>query len=289
VAQRREDEEAHEHPERAVDQRWSTSVLLDNVEAGERHAEVHGAQDDRSNVWVRDSNRVEDRGPVVEVVVCASKLLQCLKRDGEKCTVQHARTSEDLVPRVMVTSCVLSLEFLLNLADFCLHVRVILGDSIAECEGVARTLDLSIAVLPTWRFLHEQDTNDHQERPDEANAHGDLPCARTPVDFRAEVDAIRDEDSKRDEQLVARHKGATDVSRRGLGLIHGRENRKAANAETCYPSTERDLVPDSGGGNLNNDADAENDVPEDDAVLASKFIRDGRSNQCTYQGTDGEL
>jgi hypothetical protein len=289
VAQRSEDEEAHEHPERAVDQRGPATVLLDDVETGERHAEVDGTEDDGGNVRVRDPNGVEDRGTVVEVVVCASKLLQCLERNGEHRAVQHARTSENLVPRMVVTTCVFCFQFLLNLADLSLHMWVVLRDSIAEREGAARALDLSIAVLPARRLLHEQNTDNHQERPDEANAHGDLPRAGAPVGFCAEVDTVRDEDSERDEELVARHERATDVSRRGLGLVHGREDREAANTEACYPSTKGYLVPDCGGGDLDNDTDAEDDVPEDDAVLAAELVGDRRSDQCTYQGTNGEL
>jgi hypothetical protein len=190
---------------------------------------------------------------------------------------------------VVVTSGVFSFEFLLNLADLGLHVWMVFSDSIAERQRTTRAFDLSVAVFPARRLLHEQDTDDHQERPDETNAHGDLPCAGAPVGFRAEVDAVRDEDSKGNEELVARHERTTDVSRRCLGLVHGREDRQATDTETCYPATEGDLVPDGSGGDLDNDTDAEDDVPEDNAVLAAKLVGERRSNQGTDQGTDGEL
>lgn len=68
VTERGEDKEAHEHPERSVDQRRSTTKLLHNVKSGEGHAKVHGAKDDRSNVGVGYAYGVEDRGAVIEVV-----------------------------------------------------------------------------------------------------------------------------------------------------------------------------------------------------------------------------
>jgi hypothetical protein len=68
VTERGEDKEAHEHPERSVDQRWPSTVFLDDVETREGHAEVHSTEDDRCNIWVGDTDGVEDRSTIVEVV-----------------------------------------------------------------------------------------------------------------------------------------------------------------------------------------------------------------------------
>lgn len=50
VAQRGEDEEAYEHPQRAVDEYRATTVLLDHVQARECAAEVDSAEDDGCDV-----------------------------------------------------------------------------------------------------------------------------------------------------------------------------------------------------------------------------------------------
>lgn len=52
MAERCEDDEHAEHPQRAVDEDRPTAVLLDHVQARECAAEVDGAEDDGRDVGV---------------------------------------------------------------------------------------------------------------------------------------------------------------------------------------------------------------------------------------------
>ena len=203
VTQRSKDEEAHKHPERSVDERRPATVLLDNVETRESHTEVDGAEDDGRDVRVRDAHRIKDRGAIVEVVVGSGKLLKCLQCDSKQRAIQHSWPSEDLIPWMRAAACAFGLELSLDLADLGLYMRMFLWHTIAECDRVTRTVDLAAAILPSRRLLHKQDANNHQERPDEADAHWELPRTRISCGFGAKVDAVCDEDAERDEQLIA--------------------------------------------------------------------------------------
>lgn len=89
--------------------------------------------------------------------------------------------------------------------------------------------------------------------------------------------------------MVAGYKRAADIARSSLGLVHGREDGEATDTETSDPAADRDLVPDGCGGDLHDDTDAEDDVPEDDGVFATELVGDGGGDESAEEGTDGQL
>lgn len=66
----REDEEHDEHPSTANNERLSSAVVLNNVEAVKCRAEVDAVQDHLCDEGVVDAGALEDRRAVVEEVVC---------------------------------------------------------------------------------------------------------------------------------------------------------------------------------------------------------------------------
>jgi hypothetical protein len=80
------------------------------------------------------------------------------------------------------------------------------------------------------------------------------------------------EDAERDEELVARYKCASNIAWSSLRHVHWGKDGETTNTETGDPTTQRDLIPSVRRGNLDNDADAEDDVPENDRVFAAKLV-----------------
>lgn len=171
-----------------------------------------------------------------DILVGAGQLLQSLERNTKQHTVQHTRTGENFIPRVMTTASLLSLQLFLNLLNLVKDFRMLFRHTIRKRDRLARTVNFALAVFPAGRLLHEANANNHECGPDKANAHGEFPCSRATFHFGSKVDAISNEDTERDEELVAGYKRAADVSRRGLGLVHGRENGQTADTKTCNPT-----------------------------------------------------
>jgi hypothetical protein len=97
---------------------------------------------------------------------------------------------------------------------------------------------------------------------------------------------VSGENSKGNEELVTRYERTSHVAWRGLGLVHGRKDRKSSYTQTGDPTTKRYLVPCVCCGNLNDDPDAEDDVPEDNGVFATEFVGDRGGDYSTHEGTD---
>lgn len=139
-----------------------------------------------------------------------------------------------------------------------------------------------MAVLPTWRFAEEKNSYPHNERPDEANSHWKSPRASAVVLLGAEVYAVCGEDSEGDEELVAGYESAANVAGSGLGLIHRCQDGKTTDSQSCYPASNRDLIPFRCCYDLNDHSDAEDDVPEGNRVFATELVCDG----CCSESSD---
>ena len=168
----REHHEAHEHPQRAADERFPPAVVLHDVEAEEGHAEVDAAEDQLRHVAVRQPHGFEDRGPVVEEEIRARELLQRLHGDAQQGTVAHARAGEDGVPGRAVG---LLLEFLLDFFELAFHGVVVLVHAVEFRHGLARFVDAAVAVGVAGGFGEEEDAYAKDEGPEEGDPDGDAP------------------------------------------------------------------------------------------------------------------
>ena len=104
--------------------------------------------------------------------------------------------------------------------------------------------------------------------------------------FGAIVDAVGDEDAKGDEELVAGDHATADLTGCGLGLVHGSEDGESANAQTCNPAAESDLIPSVQGGHLDDNTNAENNIPENDGKLPAERVCDRCADNGANEGTD---
>jgi hypothetical protein len=98
MAYGREDHEADEHPDAAGDQRLTSAVVFDNVEAVEGGPEVDAVQDHLRYEAIFNTHGFEDDSAIVEEVIGARELLEHLQRHAQCDAVAHARRIKHRVP-----------------------------------------------------------------------------------------------------------------------------------------------------------------------------------------------
>lgn len=282
------DHEADEAPGGTGHETLAASVMLDNVQAGQSHAEVDSAQDDLGHVGVGKTNTLEDGGTIVEDEVGTSELLQGLKTNAEHGTVEHARAGEDLVPGSLANGALL-IELVLHIRHLLGNNAVVGGDTVELGHDLASLLNAAVTVSITRRLGEEQGADTEDERPSKANAHGDTPRGSGVEALSTEVDDVGDKDTEGDEQLESADHGTTDLARSRFRLVHGDNAGQGTDTQTHDPTAESDLVPLVDGGDLHNNTDHVDQGPEGDGELAADAVRNGGSHQGANHGSDREL
>lgn len=282
-----EDDEPHEHPQTTNDHRDTAAKLLTNVQTTEGREDIDGAQDDGGDVGVRDADSIEDLSTVVKEEVGTGELLQGLQGHADEDTAKHSWSSEDLVPLLLATG-LLGLEVLADVTESSLNFGVSLGDLRHKSKSLGG-LDLSTAAeLPSRGLAHNQHTDGHDGRGNEADTHGNAPGGGRLDSLGAVVDAVGDEDAERDEQLICRDERTTDLARRSLGLIHGRQDRERTNTKSVNETTNDNLVPLVLRSDADDVANNVDDVPEGDAVLSAEPVCNGGRHESTDQAANAE-
>lgn len=281
-------QEADKHPGTTVHQTLATAIVLHDVETGEGHTEVDSAEDDGGNVRVVETDSVEDTGSVVKDEVGTGKLLQGLQGNSKQNAVEHARTSEDLLPG-SVTSSELLLQLLLHVGHFPSDNSVVVGNTVELAHDFTGLLDPTMAVGVTRGLGQEEGTDTEDERPGKSDTHGDPPGSGIFQSHGAEVDDVRDEDTEGDEQLEGTDHRTTDLTGSRFGLVHGDDTGEGTDTQTGDPTTEGNLIPVCCSGNLNDDTDNVKKSPERDGEFAANTIRNGGSNQGTNHSSNRQL
>lgn len=282
------DHEADEHPSATVHQTLAATIVLDDVQTGQGHTEVDSTENDGGDVRVAQTDTLEDTGSVVEDEVGTGQLLQRLQSDTEQDTVQHAGTGEDFLPGSIAVGELL-LKLLLHIGHLLGNDTVVVGDTVELAHDITGLFGTTVAVGVTRGLGQEEGADTKDQGPGEANAHGDAPRGGVPEGLGAEVDNVRDEDTEGNEELERTDHSTTDLARGRLRLVHGDDAGKRTDTQTSNPTTESNLVPFVGGGNLHNDTDDVEEGPEGDGELAANAVRNGGSHQGTNHSSDGEL
>lgn len=79
---------------------------------------------------------------------------------------------------------------------------------------------MAVTVVVPGAFREESHADAENDGPEVGDPHGDAPGSGTVEILSAKVDAIGDEDTQRDEELVCADEGSSYVSGCRLGLIH---------------------------------------------------------------------
>jgi hypothetical protein len=106
---------------------------------------------------------------------------------------------------VLSSTSIFSIKLGLDLTNLAVHFPMVFGNTVRLGDRCSCALNAALTVLPARRFAKEHDSNCHDDRPDETNAHGNSPGRRSDGALGAVVDAVGDEDAQGDEELVARY------------------------------------------------------------------------------------
>ena len=90
----------------------------------------------------------------------------------------------------------------------------------------------AFAICIAGRFREEQDSQAKDERPDETDAHWYSPGARVGASLGTEIDGVRGEDTRRDEELVSTHERPSHLTRSCFTGVHGYHYREGADTGT---------------------------------------------------------
>lgn len=288
VANGSPDHEANEHPGGTDHETIAASIVLNNIQARQGHTEVDSAKNDLGDERVAQTDTLEDAGSVVEDEVGTGQLLQRLQSDSKHSTVEHARTSENLVPG-SIASVLLLVQLLLHIGHLLSNNAVVGRDTVELRHDVASLLNTTVTVGITRGLGQEESTDTQDQGPGETDTHGDTPRS-TGVDVHSTVvDDVGDEDTEGDEQLEGTDHGTTDLTGSRLGLVHGDDAGQSTNAKSHDPTAESNLIPFVLGGDLDDDTDDVDDGPEGDGELAANSVGNGGSHQGANHSTDGEL
>lgn len=221
---------------------------------------------------------------VVEEVVGTSQLLEGLQGHTQADTVEHARRSEEFVPLLAAG---FGLELVLDLVELLEDDLVVLRHTVQLGHGGTGLVDAAVAEVKTRRLGEESHTTTEDDGEQEGQTESDTPLGSTLQGVGTQVDEVGQEDTEGDEQLVATDHGTTDVTGGTLTLVHGDEQGASTNTQTSGPTTHDHLDPFSGGGgDLDDQADHEDNTPEGDGPLAADLVGDGGSDESTDQGTN---
>lgn len=288
VADRGPDHETDEHPGGTDHETVTTTVVLNDVQTGQGHAEVDRTEDDLGDVGVGQTNTLEDGGAVVEDEVGTGQLLQGLQGDTQHGTVEHARAGEDLVPGSLADGTLL-VELLLHVRHLLRDDTVVGGDTVELGHDLAGLLHTAVTVGVARGLGQEQGTDTEDQGPGKANAHGDAPRGSRLNALGAEVDNVGDEDTEGDEQLEGADHGTADLARSRLTLVHGDNAGQSTDTQTGDPTAQSYLVPLVDRSDLHDDTDDVDEGPEGDGELATNLVRNGGSDEGANHSSDGEL
>lgn len=166
---------------------------------------------------------------------------------------------------------------------------MVLRHTVQLGHGSASPVDAAVAEVETRRLGEESHTTTEDNGEQEGQTEGDPPLGSALQGVGTQVDQVGQEDTEGDEQLVATDHRTTHVTGGTLTLVHGDQQGASTNTQTSGPTTHDHLDPVArGGGDLDNQADHEDDTPDSDGPLTAHLVGDGGSDESTNQGTNGQ-
>lgn len=297
------DEQANEHPESTDNHSLPAADVLDDPQADNSCGNVHGTENDRSDVCLKLASHHtwfcmgvltaviktrgrEDSCAIVEEVVGTSQLLTGLQDHTKHCAVEHARTGEDLVPWVVATGR-FSFQLVLDLLDFSVDESRVLCYTVKASHVATSFFDAALAVCETWGLGQKQDGATEDDSPHCGKAVGNAPLGTVRIIFGGSiVDHVRGPDTQGNKQLVGGDRGAANALGNRLGLVHGNDSGKGTDTKTGSKATHGELNPDVLASDFD---DNTNNVPESRArncQTATEGIRERSRTQTSKECTN---
>ncbi|KFZ02513.1 hypothetical protein V500_00150 [Pseudogymnoascus sp. VKM F-4518 (FW-2643)] len=292
-----DDELRNDHAHGTDDENTATAEALDDPE-GER-----GAQDVDEGGHEGDEEGVVDRaeggekdGSEVEDEVDTSQLLHHLEDYAEDRAADIGGALEDGAVEAVGPALEVG-----GLRDD-LHLVLVVGDDLGElvldvvgvnwlatngCEGLGGALELALLDEETGRLGQEEETSREDDGPQELHGDGDTVGSGIIAALGGVDNAVGEEDTDGDAELVTGHEGTADLLGRDLGHVQNDDGGDESDTETGDQAT-HDHDGKGGGGSLQDGTDREDAASHDNGWATTNEIGDVASGDGTEEGTAGQ-
>lgn len=176
-----------------------------------------------------------------------------------------------------------------DLGQLLLNILGVLGLASDTGQRAGRVFDAATLDEPTRRLGQDDQTGTENQRPKELNTDGDSVRASVVAVLRGVHDAVGQQDTDGDAELVARDDRASDLSGRDLGHVENDDRGDEADTDTRDDTTGNHET-DGGarvrtGGSLEDAADAENDTTANDRDSTPEVVGNVAGGKGTEEGT----
>lgn len=206
------------------EQKASSQLVDQEEEPDESHASLDNTEDTSSKergVGSGDADALEDRGRVVVDGVDSGGVLPEEESAAEEESVENllvADEGSEWVAEAETDSRALKFECRVNLGNFFDEVDVVSGDVAEVLKVLDGFFSSPLAEEPTWRFLDEESSDEHETCRDELNGEGNHPlfCCWRHSGADTVVDPETDKATNLPTEFVKTHKSTSNSWRSHL-------------------------------------------------------------------------
>lgn len=286
-----------DHAHGTDDENTATAEALDDPE-GERGAQdvdEGGHEGDEEGVVDR-AEGFEENGSEVEDEVDTSQLLHHLEDYAEDSAADVGGALEDGAVEAVGPALEVG-----GLRDD-LHLVLVVGDDLGElvldvvgvnwlatngCEGLGGELELALLDEETGRLGQEEETSREDDGPQELHGDGDTVRSGIIAVLGGVDNAVGEEDTDGDAELVTGHEGTADLLGRDLGHVQNDDGGDESDTETGDQAT-HNHDGKGGGGSLQDSTNGEDAASHDNGWATTNEIGDVTSSDGTEEGTAGQ-
>lgn len=293
------DDELHDdHTSGTEDEDGTTSNLLDHDEGsrGGEHVDEGGDHGDQEGVVDR-AELLEEDGAEVEDEVDTSKLLHHLDEDTDKGTASVGRRLGDAAleascPGADVAGLGNNGHLVLvvgnDLSKLVLDVLRVDGLATDTAESGGSLVELSLLDVETRGLGEESKTGGEDDGPQELDGDRDTVRSSIAAVLGGVDDAVGEQNTDGDAELVTSNNGTTDLLGGDLGHVQNDDGGDETDTETSDETTSSHHTETS-GGSLEDTTNAEDGTTEDDGDTATDEVGDVTSHDGTEESTSGRM
>ncbi|KFZ18290.1 hypothetical protein V502_04170 [Pseudogymnoascus sp. VKM F-4520 (FW-2644)] len=155
------------------------------------------------------------------------------------------------------------------------------------CEGLGGALELALLDEETGRLGQEEETSREDDGPQELHGDGDTVGSGIIAALGGVDDAVGEEDTDGDAELVTGHEGTADLLGRDLGHVQDDDGGDESDTETGDQAT-HDHDGKGGGGSLQDGTDGEDAASHNNGWATTNEIGNVTSGDGSEEGTAGQ-
>lgn len=292
-----DDELGDDHSGATEDENTATTEALNDPEGerGGKHVDEGGDQGDEEGVVDRAKGGEED-GSEVEDEVDTSELLHHLEDYAEDCAANVGGalgdgTVEAVGPSLEVGGLGNDIHLVLvvgnDLSKFILDVVGVNWLSTDGGKGLGGSLELALLDEETGGLWQEEETSREDDGPQELHSDGDTVRSSVITVLGGVDNAVGQQNTDGDAELVTGHEGTADLLGRDLGHVQNDDGGDETDTETSN-QTANDHDSKGGGGSLQDATNGEDERSENNSWATTNEVGNVTSSDSTKEGTAGQ-